>query len=221
MVPRVSQTTTSLGQSVNLLKILPRWPIMQLAMSWSAVLPIGCTYGLDIFALLRPRKQYQQPLTTIATPLRPANPTVSHLSLPQHGRRIPPTWMNCSVIEAMVPISRAMPAVSEESALTESGNPDSGLRGWTFSNYHGKCPIPTRPLLVPESLHVRILGKLGLRILMAGVFFLPAHHVQRHLLAILRALMRVQKKACITAHPNYICLLFFFMQERVFGGTLP
>jgi len=57
---------------------------------------------------------------------------------------------------------------------------------------------------------------LGLRILMTSVFF-PAH-VQRHPLA-LRALMRVQKKACITAHPNYSCLLFLFLRARVFGGT--
>ena len=55
---------------------------------------------------------------------------------------------------------------------------------------------------------------------MTGVFF-PAH-VQPHLLAlILRAQMRVQKKACITAHPNYSCLLFCFLRARVFGGTLP
>lgn len=52
-----------------------------------------------------------------------------------------------------------MPAVSEESALTESGNPGCGLRGWTFSNDHGKCPTPMRRLLVPDTcLHVRLLG---------------------------------------------------------------
>lgn len=56
----------------------------------------------------------------------------------------------------------------------------------------------------PPSLHVSILGRL--RILMAGVSFFPAR-VQRHLpvlALILRALMRVQKKACIPAHPNNI-----------------
>jgi hypothetical protein len=46
--------------------------------------------------------------------------------------------------------------------------------------------------------------------------FVPAH-AERH--PLVRALIKVQKKACLAAH----LILDFFdsMQMRVFGGTLP
>jgi hypothetical protein len=99
------------------------------------------------------------------------------------------------------------PCQKEESALTESENlADCGLRGVDLFKRSRKMPDSDEDL--PWSPILCTFAHLELRILMAGAYFLPAH-VQRHLpvLAlrlILRALMRVQKKARIAAHPNYI-----------------
>ena len=132
---------------------------------------VGWIYGLDVFALLRANT-----MTTITNCYLHSTQTCEPYCIYPELTAVRSTYitdMDSSQCyrEALAPISRAMPAASEEGALTESGNPDCGLRGWTFSNDRGKCPTPTRGLLVPDTC---TFVYLGLRIFMVSVFF-PAH----------------------------------------------